>query len=61
MLVSDYESFLDFGFDMAKVADVPSLIVESLPQSKMLVSAGSRTKIHAFSVSTAVPLINTLI
>lgn len=48
--VWNYETLLDFGFDMGKVRDVPQLLVDVLPRGRDLVSAGSRTTVHAFSV-----------
>ena len=47
--IFNYESLLDFGFDMEKVRNVPQIIIDILPRGKSLVSAGCRTLVHAFS------------
>lgn len=41
--VPTYESLRDFGFDEAKVRDVPMLLLNAIPVGPDLVSAGSRS------------------
>lgn len=40
--ITDYESFVDFGFDTAKVREVPEILVRALTEGEHLVSAARR-------------------
>lgn len=42
--VPTYESLLDFGFDEAKVRDVPPLLLDSIPAGPELTSAADRLR-----------------
>jgi hypothetical protein len=40
--IPNYESLVDFGFDEAKVRDVPGLLLQAVPAGRDLTSAASR-------------------
>ncbi len=40
--VADYETFVDFGFDTAKIREVPEILVRALNEGEVLISAARR-------------------
>lgn len=53
MHILDFNSFLDFRFEMSKVIDVPAIIIDALPRGSSITSHNSKLSTNIFSTSSA--------